>query len=162
LRILSFMSKTKLIVFIIILVFLTCLFILDYRYVNLSLIGIADVEPPNIRGDNIYWFIASPKFVKYQTMDAIVHEIKISNLDNHFNQEFEVKIPDDLLDRMDGQLYVCMGCEINEISFFYHTKTTNQKNGEFDSFVLHSSKLSPLKDKGKISIYKADILARPF
>jgi hypothetical protein len=147
------MSKKMLIRLLIMVFICSCIILikLDYQHVNLVYIGQIKITPPldEFIGNKIAYFVRGGDTLKNYLNKGLFSLTKKS--------EYIIKWDKTIIVDNDAIYYVCLGCQIKKINYFYHTKFFNFLNSP-TLFEAHSVLLEPLKNKNIIMIYKSDVI----
>jgi hypothetical protein len=145
-----------LVLFVVILTMLICL---NYQKVNLIYLDKFEIFPPiEVYRKEPFWLTRTGKDIKKYIDDNLFPEIYLSKSGALLNSKPYPKIPEYKINWSnsfvfdeDTIYYAGIGCEIKEISYFYHTKFFYRG----DCFKTHKTILTPFKHMEYITIYKA-------
>ena len=140
--------------------------ILDKRSITLRHMGALRITPPadTYINKNSFWTICKGNGCINAISTNLFPEIKFGNSGLKFRDhpypkypEYSIEWPAGLIFEDELDYFVCVGCEIEEATYNFHTKFTEWHG----KFVVDKVTLIPLNDKSIINIYESDILAMP-
>lgn len=132
----------------------------DYREVSLSLIGSASVEPalPEIVDDNVMNYIKEGKGVWLHAKGGDNLKRIIVEWLQQFKGKKQIRINWGQVKLKESETYyACIGCRINSIKYFYHSRYTNVANDK-SKYAAHSISFMPIADQNVITIYNGDVV----
>jgi hypothetical protein len=136
----------------------------DFREVKLSYVGSVKVEPPLIN------------ILSSEVADSIKREngvwgfsASVDNLKRHneewlssFNIKQKILINWETIKleelKKGEAYYACIGCKIESMRYFYHSKYTNELDDE-SKYAVHAISLEPIIEQSVITIYRGDVQA---
>ncbi|MBN1254200.1 MAG: hypothetical protein JXA50_02900 [Deltaproteobacteria bacterium] len=160
-------KKRKVLLFLIIILGLSAaiIFRLDYRKVKLQYVSKVKIDPiiTYYRGKSLIWLVKGGDRLKsYLENELFPRSHKelwkgatLGGRPYPVLIEYKLEWEEGFKPDPEAVYYVGLGCEIEEIKYFYHTKFL------YRHLVAHSVSLKPLADRHIITIYKGDIGVAP-
>lgn len=122
----------------------------DHKAVRLEYVGKAVMNPPISSYSGVpeyYWTLSGGKYLKKEMEKELLPWID--------DPRYSLKWDNIVIDK-DARYCICVGCEIESIAYYYHTKYTNSYNNP-SLFIIDSISHKPLNDKSIIMIYTLDV-----
>ncbi len=138
---------------------------LDYKSVKLVYTAKVIVDPPvsEFYGDEVTYLRLPSGMIKEELEKKLFPQryangYKLKGRTYPVPKEYTIRWEEGFTPESGAVYYVGLGCEIERITYFFHSKYFSFECNPNSAFIVHSVSLNPLKDRSVITIYKGDVV----